>query len=44
MQAAKNANIHSIGVLYIPHPEIMLEADCDNVINKFGELLDICGE
>ena len=42
--AAKNANVKSCGVLYINHPEIMLEAKPDHVINKFSELLRICGE
>ena len=42
--AAKAANVISCGVLYINHPEIMLEAKPDFVINKFSELLRICGE
>ena len=33
-----------LGVLYINHPEIMLDAKPDFVINKFPELLRICGE
>ena len=44
MLAAKNAHVKSCGVLYINHPEIMLEAKPDHVINKFNELLRICGE
>ena len=42
--AAKGANVKSCGVLYINHPEIMLDAKPDFVINKFSELLRICGE
>ena len=44
IKAAKAANVKSCGVLYINHPEIMLEAKPDHVINKFSELLRICGE
>ncbi len=44
IKAAKAAGIKSCGVLYINHPEIMLEAKPDYVINKFSELLRICGE
>lgn len=42
--AGKAANVKTIGVLYIPHPEVMLEANPSNVISKMSELLDICGE
>ena len=42
--AAKAAGVKSCGVLYINHPEIMLEAKPDYVVNKFSELLRICGE
>ena len=44
IEAAKNAGIRSCGVLYIKHPEIMLEASPDFVINKLTELMNICGE
>ena len=44
IQAAKAAGVKSCGVLYINHPEIMLDAKPDYVINKFSELLRICGE
>ena len=44
MEAARNAGIKSCGVLYIKHPEIMLEAKPDMVINKLTELIGICGE
>ena len=44
IMAAKAANVKSCGVLYINHPEIMLEAKPDFVINKLSELLRICGE
>ena len=44
MLAAKNANVKAIGCLYISHPEIMLEAKPDYVIENLNELLDICGE
>ncbi len=44
IQAAKAANVKSCGVLYINHPEIMLDAKPDFVINKLPELLRICGE
>ena len=44
MEAAKNAGIKSCGVLYIKHPEEMLEAKPDMVINKLTELIGICGE
>ena len=44
IEAAKAAGIRSCGVLYIKHPEIMLDAAPDFVINKLSELLNICGE
>jgi len=44
MLSAKAANVKSCGVLYINHPEVMLEAQPDYVVNKFSELLRICGE
>ncbi|MBR6072604.1 MAG: prolipoprotein diacylglyceryl transferase [Acholeplasmatales bacterium] len=43
IMAAKAANIKSCGVLYIKNPEIMLDAEPDFVINKFNEILRICG-
>lgn len=44
IQAAKNANMKSVGCIYIKHPEIMLEAKPDYVIENLGELLKILGE
>ncbi len=44
IEAAKNANVKSCGVLYISHPEIMLKAKPDYVVNKLNELIEICGE
>ena len=44
MEAARNAGIRSCGVLYVKHPEIMLDAKPDMVINKLTELIGICGE
>ena len=44
IQAAKNANMTSVGCIYIKHPEIMLEAKPDHVIANLGELLKILGE
>lgn len=41
--AGKNANVKTCGVLYIKHPEIMLEVSPDYVINKLSELDSICG-
>ena len=42
--AAKNANVKSVGVLYIKHPEIMLEAKPDYAISNLLELLKVLGE
>ena len=42
--AAKNAKMKSVGVLYIKHPEIMLDAKPDYVISNLNELLRILGE
>ena len=42
--AAKNAKMKSVGVLYIKHPEIMLEAKPDYVISNLTELLKVLGE
>lgn len=44
IDAAKAAGIRACGVLYIKHPEVMLEANPDFVINKLTELMNICGE
>ena len=44
IDTAKNANVKSCGVLYIKHPEIMLEAKPDYVISNLNELLKILGE
>ena len=41
--AGKNANVKTCGVLYIKHPEIMLEVAPDYVINKLNEINNICG-
>ena len=42
--AAKNAKVKSVGVLYIKHPEIMLEAKPDYAISNLLELLKVLGE
>ncbi|MGM9969740.1 MAG: prolipoprotein diacylglyceryl transferase [Anaeroplasma sp.] len=44
MQAAHAANVKAIGALYIKHPEIMLDANPDYVINKLSDLISICVE
>ena len=44
MIAAQKANVKSIGCLYIKHPEIMLDAKPDYVINKLADLIKICVE
>jgi phosphatidylglycerol:prolipoprotein diacylglycerol transferase len=44
IDAAKAAGIRSCGVLYIKHPEVMLDANPTFVINKLTELINICGE
>ena len=44
IDAAKAAGIRSCGVLYIKHPEVMLDAKPTFVINKLTELINICGE
>ena len=44
IMAAKNADMKSVGVLYIKHPEIMLDAKPDYVISNLNELLRILGE
>ena len=42
--AANNAKVLACGVLYISHPEIMLDLDLDFVINKFSDIISILGE
>ena len=44
IKAGRNANIKTIGCLYIKHPEIMLEASPDFVINELNDILKICVE
>ncbi len=44
MDAARNANVKSAGCLYISHPEIMLDAKPDYVINDLPDLLKVLGE
>ena len=44
IETAKNAKVKSCGVLYIKHPEIMLDAKPDYVISDLYELLKILGE
>lgn len=44
IDTAKNANVKSVGVLYIKHPEIMLDAKPDYVISNLPELLRMLGE
>lgn len=43
MTAAHAANVEACGVLYISHPEIMLDAKPEYVINKLSELINIVG-
>ena len=43
MTAAHSANVEACGVLYISHPEIMLDAKPEYVINKLSELINIVG-
>lgn len=42
--AGKNANVKTIGCLYIKNPEVMLEAKPDYVIEKLTDILKICVE
>ena len=42
--AAKAAGAYAVGVLYIKHPEVMLEAKPDNVINRLSELIKMVEE
>ncbi len=42
--AGKNANVITIGCLYIKHPEIMLDANPDYVIEDLSNILKICVE
>lgn len=42
--AGKAAGVKTIGCLYIKHPEIMLEANPDYVIQKLTDILKICME
>lgn len=44
IKAGKAAGVKTIGCLYISHPEVMLEAAPDYVINKLSELIQICVE
>lgn len=44
IKAGKAAGVKTIGCLYIKHPEIMLEAEPDYVINKLSDILKICVE
>ena len=44
MKAAKAANVKAIGCLYISHPEVMLNADVDYVIEKLSDIITICVE
>ncbi len=44
IEAAIEANVTSVGVLYIKHPEIMMEAKPDYVINNLSELVKLFGE
>ena len=44
IDTARNANVKSVGVLYIKHPEIMLDAKPDYVISNLLELLKVLGE
>lgn len=42
--AGKAAGVKTIGCLYIKHPEVMLEASPDYVIQKLTDILKICME
>lgn len=42
--AAKAAGAYAVGVLYIKHPEVMLEAKPDDVISKISDLVKMLGE
>lgn len=42
--AGKNANVNTIGCLYIKNPEVMLDAKPDYVIEKLSDVLRICVE
>ena len=42
--AAKRAKVASVGVLYIKHPEIMMDAKPDYAISKLSELVKLFGE
>ncbi len=44
IDAAIKANVTAVGVLYIKHPEIMLDAKPDYVIKDLTELLKIFGD
>lgn len=44
IKAGKNANIKTVGCLYISNPDVMLEANPDYVINKLNDILKICME
>ena len=44
IKAGQSANVKTIGCLYIKHPEIMLEASPDFVINELNDILKICVE